>query len=69
MIKKSRTEGNQRIYICKNCGQETYESLSHWKRKSPKAKNICPGCIKSRKLKAQAAMERAQDMPYTAYDL
>lgn len=63
--KNSMTVNNQRIYICKSCGSNTTESLSHWKKKSQVAKNICPGCIASRKLKRQAAMEAAEDVGYS----
>ena len=53
----AKTEGMARYYICKLCGADTKEPLRSWKQKPQKLKNVCPFCIRKKKVAALTRRE------------
>ena len=53
-----------RYYVCKICGKKAGEWLSEWKKKPQKDKNVCPDCLKKRRIARQTAKERAKYKGY-----
>lgn len=62
--KMGETVNGMRLFKCKSCGQNVSENIYKWRKKPQNVKNVCMKCIEQKRLRAQTARERAEDMGY-----